>query len=84
MDANNNTISDLTECKTAGADPGNLYGYCYVDPDAETDPTIIMGAEALVKDCKSSDRRILRFLGQNLPAKDGLAFIACVGAAASD
>ena len=68
--------------------PGRTRGPCTATAtsitDAETDPMIVMGAEApLVKDCKSSDRRILRFLGQNLPAKDGLAFIACIGGAAS-
>jgi hypothetical protein len=84
VDANNNAKLDLTECKTTPQDPGNLYGYCYVDPANEPDPDLAEQEQALVKDCKSSEQRILRFLGEGLPAKDGLAFIACVGAAAGD
>jgi hypothetical protein len=44
---------------------------------------VIDGEKALVANCKETERRVLRFLGDNLPAKDGLAVIACVGAAVS-
>jgi hypothetical protein len=86
--ASNNPAGDLTACKTVATDPGDiLFGYCYVDPAAAAaageDPAVVQGEEQLVKDCKSSEKRILRFLGEGLPAKDGLAFIACIGAAAS-
>jgi hypothetical protein len=84
----NNPAGDLTECQTVANDPGDvLFGYCYVDPAAAEaageDPRVVEAEQALVKDCKSSEKRILRFLGEGLPAKDGLAFIACIGAAAS-
>ncbi|HWP04901.1 MAG TPA: hypothetical protein VNN72_04130 [Polyangiaceae bacterium] len=86
QDVNGNG-GDLDECKTAGTDPA-LFGYCYVDPAAEeaagAPQNIIDGENSLVKDCKSSEKRILRFLGEGVPAKDGLAFIACIGAAAAD
>jgi hypothetical protein len=86
QDVNGNG-GDLDECKTAGTDP-SLFGYCYVDPAAEqaagAPQNIIDGENSLVKDCKSSEKRILRFLGEGVPAKDGLAFIACIGAAAAD
>jgi len=86
QDVNGNG-GDLDECKTAGTDPA-LFGYCYVDPAAEqaagAPQNIIDGENSLVKDCKSSEKRILRFLGEGVPAKDGLAFIACIGAAASE
>jgi len=89
QDQTNNGVGDLQECKTLANDPGDyLYGYCYVDPAAATaageDPGVIMGEEALVKDCKPSEKRILRFMGEGIPAKDGIAFIACIGAAASN
>lgn len=84
VDANKAGGPDLTECKTTPQDPGNLYGYCYVDPANEPDADLAQKEQALVQDCKSSEKRILRFLGENLPAKDGLAFIACVGGAAHE
>ena len=84
-----NGVGDLQECKTLANDPGDyLFGYCYVDPAAAEaageDPAVVEGEKQLVKDCKSSEKRILRFMGEGLPAKDGLAFIACIGAAASN
>jgi hypothetical protein len=75
-DTNGQGTPDLTEC-VGGADPGNLYGYCYVDD------TVPGYSPALLESCDPTQRRILRFLGNNLPAKDGLAFIACIGEAAS-
>ncbi|HTQ07013.1 MAG TPA: hypothetical protein VMI54_24310 [Polyangiaceae bacterium] len=77
---------DLNTCETM-SDPGNLYGYCYVDPAAAAatgDQTLVAGETTLVKDCAATQKRILRFMGQGLPAKDGLAFIACIGANESD
>lgn len=71
------TGDQLEECVSAPADPGNLYGYCYVDP------TVPGVNEDLLNSCDPTQRRILRFLGNNVPSKDGLAFIACIGEAAS-
>jgi hypothetical protein len=43
----------------------------------------VSGMNELVASCKETERRVLRFLGNDLPAKDGLAVIACVGGAVS-
>lgn len=80
------TGDDLRFCQTK-TDDNQHYGYCYVDPAAAEkatpdDTELIDGENALVKDCPSTQKRILRFLGTNIPARDGLAFIACIGAAA--
>lgn len=81
------TGDDLTACRTQAA-PEGLNGYCYIDPAASAangeDPAIIAGEEALVATCPDTQRRVLRFQGTNLPARDGLAFIACIGAAVSE
>jgi len=90
------TGADLTACQT-GTDSGVKYGYCYVDPEAETavatspgsdggvsitpaEQSLIDGETSLVKDCSATQKRILRFIGEDVPAKDGVAFIACIGA----
>jgi hypothetical protein len=82
------TGNDLRTCETM-PDTGGLYGYCYVDPAAAaaadpSDTALIQGEQELVKDCQSTQKRILRFMGDGVPAKDGLAFIACIGATSSD
>jgi hypothetical protein len=82
------TDEELTTCRTQPTAPQSMNGYCYVDPAASEangeDPAIVAGEEALVATCPETQRRILRFLGSNLPARDGLAFIACIGAAVSE
>jgi hypothetical protein len=82
------TGDDLRVCQTM-SDPGSMYGYCYVDPAAAAqaspnDMQLIQGEETLVKDCLPTQKRILRFMGEGVPAKDGLAFIACIGATPQD
>jgi hypothetical protein len=82
------TGDDLRACETM-SDPGTLYGYCYVDPAAAAaaspdDTALLQGEQTLVADCLPTQKRILRFMGDGVPAKDGLAFIACIGATASD
>jgi hypothetical protein len=82
------TDEELRACQT-GNESQEQAGYCYVDPEATRrltpdDAELIAGQETLVKDCASTQRRILRFIGENVPAKDGLAFIACIGAAANE
>jgi hypothetical protein len=88
------TGPELVACQT-GTTAG-ISGYCYVDPavaiqNAEADgmgisleeQTVIDGQNALVANCKETERRVLNFVGDNLPAKDGFAVIACVGASVS-
>jgi hypothetical protein len=78
------TGDDLRACQTGKAT--NNAGYCYVDPAAAdpSDQALIDGENTLVKGCISTQKRILNFVGDNIPAKDGLAFIACIGATPQD
>jgi hypothetical protein len=76
-----------TEAVTAGLD-----GYCYVDPEgsrseAEADGSVsavelalIEGEAALTASCHASERRLLRILGENLPAANGVVLLACEAA----
>jgi hypothetical protein len=79
------TGNDLLQCVETqlGSDPGGLYGYCYVDPTVDVDGDGDPDAHpSLLESCDPTQKRILRFMGSNVPAKDGLAFIACIGEAA--
>ena len=78
------TGAELRACQTGGTT--NSAGYCYVDPAAvdPSDATLLQGENNLVKGCQPTARRILNFVGDNIPAKDGLAFIACIGATPQD
>ena len=46
------------------------------------DTTPTDGVNAIVQDCKATERRLLRFVGQNTPAKDTITLVACTGDAA--
>jgi hypothetical protein len=63
--------SALETCQNQSTDPGDLHGYCYVDPSAGA------GNPALVQGCPTSQKRMLRFLGEDVPAADKLAMIVC-------
>jgi hypothetical protein len=71
-------------CKTSTTAPTDVYGYCYIDPELDADtPGEMMAkatAETLVQGCPSTQRRLLRFAGDNVPAKGAIALIACLGA----
>jgi hypothetical protein len=83
------TGQELLECLTSGAVAGNLNGYCYVDPEQAAENALYDGVistseqdmialeSALVASCKETERRVLRFLGSNVPARDSLAFLSC-------
>lgn len=64
---------ELRACQS-GSESSNLYGYCYVDPAQG------IGSEELVKPCAPTARRMLRFLGEGLPANGATTFMACFGA----
>lgn len=76
---------ELETCQTA--DEGTVTnlqaGYCYVDPDNG------IGNPALVENCPSTQRRILRFVGNNptsttgtaVPLPGALVYTACQGSA---
>jgi hypothetical protein len=61
----------LETCQNQTTDPGDLYGFCYVDPAAGA------GNPALVQGCRAEQQRRLRFLGVNVPAADKLTMIVC-------
>ena len=63
----------LTACQNGDENP-NAYGYCYVDPKQG------IGNRDLVKECSDTNERVLRFVGDGLPANGSMTFIACVGA----
>ena len=62
---------DLVVCRDQPVDPGVLHGFCYVDPDNG------YGNPELVSGCAPAQRRLLRFMGDALPASDAQAFIVC-------
>ena len=76
---------ELLVCEGSANDPGTEFGFCYVDPaiDSNGDGTFDANP-ALLADCKDTEKRMLRFLGADVPASDALAFIACEGATAAD
>ena len=51
-------------------------GYCYVDPFG--DPP--QGNPALVANCDSGSKRLIRFVGPDTPTPGATAFVACLGA----
>jgi hypothetical protein len=84
--------SDLDVCQNADEHTANMLdpGYCYVDPtllDAEGHP-LAGENESLVAKCPSTQRRILRFVGNQptaeggsaVPLRGALVFSACQGA----
>ncbi len=71
-------LPDATQpCKASATTPTNQYGYCYIDP--EIADAAQANAETLVASCPSTQRRLLRFAGENVPAKGAIALIACLG-----
>ncbi|MGC4092324.1 MAG: hypothetical protein QM756_31460 [Polyangiaceae bacterium] len=70
----------LTSCQTAAQATGTP-GYCYVDPlQAAAGSAERTAQEAIVASCPASQKRLLRFVGDNTPAKGAIAMIACLGA----
>ncbi len=68
----------LSACRSV-AEPGTQApGYCYVDPDHG------LGDPLLVKDCPSTQRKLLRFVGERTPMPGSIAFMSCFGATVTD
>jgi hypothetical protein len=63
----------LDACRSGSEDP-NLYGYCYVDPANG------LGDPSVVKDCAPEKKRLLRYMGDGVPANGSVLFTACLGA----
>jgi hypothetical protein len=62
--------NDLAQC-LAGNDGPSAPGFCYIDPAQG------VGSDAAVVDCPSSNKRLIRFVGDNVPAKDSVTLISC-------
>ena len=70
------TGGDLATCQDSVGDPSGIFGYCYVD--AASDPPV--GNPAIVDKCPATQKRLLRFVGDNVPQTGAVSFIACIGA----
>jgi hypothetical protein len=62
-------------CQNDASEMGDVPGNCYV---ADTIDQKI-GNPALVAQCRESEKRLLRFVGTNVPAQGSTVFIACAG-----
>ncbi len=69
---------DVCLHSTAPAPSVSVPGYCYIDV-MDPSPSLNVGNPDLVADCQASQRRRLRFLGDDTPAAGALTFIACTG-----
>jgi hypothetical protein len=64
---------DACLTRPLGAESSLEPGYCYVDPEQG------FGSPALVAGCRSSERRMLRFVGAETPASNTTEVVACTG-----
>jgi hypothetical protein len=78
------TGDQLNTCQTSASTPTNIFGYCYVDPSTATDPAKQMAEEQIVSACPASQKRLLRFAGDGVPAKGSIAMIACIGSTVAE
>jgi hypothetical protein len=62
---------EVTVCQNFVADPGTIYGFCYVDPDNG------LGTPELVADCPETERQLIRFVGPDVPAPGATTFLVC-------
>ena len=68
---------ELAACRK-GTESPNSYGYCYVDPEQG------LGSPRLVEECRPTQRRKLRFVGDGVPQNRSIVTIACQGASLSE
>ncbi len=71
-------LAGVRGCEFDDPPPAALAGYCYIDEAQK------IGNSALVAACPASQKRKLRFVGENTPASGATTFIACAGASAED
>ena len=72
-------VGSLNEClSNPNENAINPPGWCYVDPDKN------IGDPALVAACPPTQRRLLRFVGQDTPRPGSTVFIACLGGAVTE
>ena len=65
---------ELTSCLAGDADTGQSHGFCYVDPAQGA------GSDAAVAACTAADKRLIRFMGDGVPAPNAYAFLSCSNA----
>jgi hypothetical protein len=70
------SVADCLEDLPSFSEPG----YCYVDPQRGMDLGIFLGEESLVDKCQATEKRLLRFVGDDTPAGNSTVLIACLGA----
>lgn len=68
----------LTQCQENPAEGKQGGGFCYVDADQG------IGNPDLVARCPANKRRMLRFVGQDIPRSGATTLIACRGASLDD
>lgn len=77
--------SELYACQNDLTVPANVDGFCVIDQgrtDASGAPAPL-GNPALVAECPTSQKRLLRFVGAGEPANEATVFIACAGSSAN-
>lgn len=68
---------ELGACRE-GTESPQSFGYCYVDPEQG------LGAARLVEECRPTQRRKLRFIGDGVPKNRSIVTIGCQGASLSE
>jgi hypothetical protein len=70
---------ELRVCQTSVTDPGSQYGVCYLDDQYDLDGNGVPDVNPeLLASCPDTEKRMLRFMGSDVPASDGRPFIACL------
>jgi hypothetical protein len=64
-------IKQADQSCLSSAPSSGAIGWCYVDPDAN------VGDPALVARCPASERRLIRFVGENTPHRGSLLLMEC-------
>jgi hypothetical protein len=69
------TGCDLWSCQNDVNAVSTANGWCYVDDSGATP----LGNPAIVKNCPSTEKRQLRFVGSGSPVSGSTVFITCEG-----
>ena len=67
--------ADRDRCQNDASEIEDALGYCYVADTVDQQ----IGNPKLVEACGESQKRLLRFVGRNVPATGSTVFIACAG-----
>ncbi|MBN1612382.1 MAG: hypothetical protein JW940_37475 [Polyangiaceae bacterium] len=62
-------------CQNDPSELEDVVGYCYVADTADQR----IGNPKLMEQCRDSEKRLLRFVGRNVPAQGSTVFVACAG-----